>query len=433
MHKRLTTEEFIERANKVHNNKFDYSNVRYVNMKTHVNIVCPKHGDFEVTPSNHLAGKDCPNCAKETRKHYWQNLTDEEKKIHGEKVKNGYQNMSKEDYNKMIENKSKSRLKWLNSLSDEEKAEYYKKILDGQRNPEDGIPFSQKMKRVWANRSEDDKKELFDKVKECWENKSEEELLEHKNKISKTWKSKSEEELEEIISKTRETWSNKSEEEVEEYKLKMKQIWDNKSDEEKILRNEKISKTWKNKTSEELDIKRKKFQETWKNKSEEELEEFIETMRSVRINKSDDELKAWNDNILESKRKNGSFNKSEPEEIMFKELVKIFGEDDIIRQYKEVRYPFACDFYIKSLDLFIELNASWTHGKHWFDKNNDKDVKKLELWKKKSDKSDFYKNAVTVWSEKDLEKKSYLEKLEHKVFWDNDLKDFCNWIENIDY
>ena len=26
------------------------------------------------------------------------------------------------------------------------------------------------------------------------------------------------------------------------------------------------------------------------------------------------------------------------------------------------RYPFACDFYISSLDLFIECNYHWTHG-----------------------------------------------------------------------
>ena len=35
---------------------------------------------------------------------------------------------------------------------------------------------------------------------------------------------------------------------------------------------------------------------------------------------------------------------------------------DVITQYKDDRYPFACDFYIPSLDLFIECNYHWTHG-----------------------------------------------------------------------
>ena len=39
--KKLTTEEFIEKANKIHNNKYDYSQVKYVNSRTKVCITCP--------------------------------------------------------------------------------------------------------------------------------------------------------------------------------------------------------------------------------------------------------------------------------------------------------------------------------------------------------------------------------------------------------
>ena len=58
----MNTEEFINKANKVHNGKYDYSKVEYVNAKTKVCIMCPKHGEFWQTPDDHLRGKGCPKC-----------------------------------------------------------------------------------------------------------------------------------------------------------------------------------------------------------------------------------------------------------------------------------------------------------------------------------------------------------------------------------
>lgn len=59
-----TTEEFIEKARKVHGDKYDYSKVEYVNINTKVCIICPEHGEFWQFPSNHLMGAKCPTCAK---------------------------------------------------------------------------------------------------------------------------------------------------------------------------------------------------------------------------------------------------------------------------------------------------------------------------------------------------------------------------------
>ena len=39
----LTTQEFINRAERVHNNKYNYSLVEYENSKTKVKIICDKH------------------------------------------------------------------------------------------------------------------------------------------------------------------------------------------------------------------------------------------------------------------------------------------------------------------------------------------------------------------------------------------------------
>ena len=52
--RKLTKEDFIERAKLFHNNKYDYSLVEYKNARTKIKIICPIHGIFEQTPDNHL-------------------------------------------------------------------------------------------------------------------------------------------------------------------------------------------------------------------------------------------------------------------------------------------------------------------------------------------------------------------------------------------
>ena len=61
--KKLTAEEFIIKAIKVHNNNFIYNKVKYINSRTKVTITCPIHGDFEQLPSGHLNGYGCPGCS----------------------------------------------------------------------------------------------------------------------------------------------------------------------------------------------------------------------------------------------------------------------------------------------------------------------------------------------------------------------------------
>ena len=58
----LTTEKFIEKAKKIHGNKYDYSKVKYIDSKTKVCIICSKHGEFWMTPSNHLNYQGCKKC-----------------------------------------------------------------------------------------------------------------------------------------------------------------------------------------------------------------------------------------------------------------------------------------------------------------------------------------------------------------------------------
>ena len=53
---------FIAKARTVHNNKYDYSLVEYVNAHKKVKILCPEHGVFEQNANNHLNGQGCPVC-----------------------------------------------------------------------------------------------------------------------------------------------------------------------------------------------------------------------------------------------------------------------------------------------------------------------------------------------------------------------------------
>ena len=81
---RLTTEEFITRANKIQGNKYDYSKVEYVDYMTKVCIICPEHGEFWQTPNKHLLGQGCPKCGN-TKKLTLTEFIERSRKIHGDK------------------------------------------------------------------------------------------------------------------------------------------------------------------------------------------------------------------------------------------------------------------------------------------------------------------------------------------------------------
>jgi hypothetical protein len=62
MGKKITVESFIDRANKIHNNKYQYNNICFSVGADKINITCPKHGSFEQRVYDHLGGSGCPRC-----------------------------------------------------------------------------------------------------------------------------------------------------------------------------------------------------------------------------------------------------------------------------------------------------------------------------------------------------------------------------------
>ena len=67
--KTLPLNEFIIKAFLVHGDKYDYSKVEYVNAKTKVCIMCPKHGEFWQKPNDHISlSHGCPKCGHQMSK-----------------------------------------------------------------------------------------------------------------------------------------------------------------------------------------------------------------------------------------------------------------------------------------------------------------------------------------------------------------------------
>ena len=124
---------------------------------------------------------------------------------------------------------------------------------------------------------------------------------------------------------------------------------------------------------------------------------------------------------VEAKRQSGTFFTSSVEEY-------VKGFDDFESQYNnDSRYPYLCDFYDKDRDLFIEVNASWTHGYHWYDAENDVDT--CKKWKVKSKKSEYYANALEVFTKRDVEKRetALVNSLNYVTLWDSDGMDADLW------
>lgn len=106
----------------------------------------------------------------------------------------------------------------------------------------------------------------------------------------------------------------------------------------------------------------------------------------------------------ETLRRNHTFNTSKIEETIYENLIDIYGKNDISREYKDkYRYPYRCDFYIKSLDLFIEVQGYYTHGKEPYNPNS---IKHQILVQKYKERYGPNCQAITIWTIKDVEKRN---------------------------
>lgn len=143
-----------------------------------------------------------------------------------------------------------------------------------------------------------------------------------------------------------------------------------------------------------------------------------------------------NEKIFNTKRKNNSFNKSKEEDKIYELLIQKYP--DTIRQHKSDLYPFYCDFYIPELDLYIEYQKNWMHGKEpYIGTDEQKEI--IKLWEEKSNEINFkgelkrgYYIAINTWTIRDTLKRETAKK--NNLNWIEffNMNEFMDWYKNID-
>ena len=158
--KSKTTEELIIQFNKIHDFRYDYTNVVYSGNKTNIEIICPIHGPFPQTPSNHLNGKGCSKCSgklisntqefidianiRHDFKYDYSNVNYINTKtkveiicpIHGPFPQTPNKHLGGHGCSKCVSSTSKPEVLWLNSLNlpdDKEHRSVYVKVKDRKR------------------------------------------------------------------------------------------------------------------------------------------------------------------------------------------------------------------------------------------------------------------------------------------------------------
>lgn len=175
----------------------------------------------------------------------------------------------------------------------------------------------------------------------------------------------------------------------------------------------KKSKTMIDKSPEEKAQIYKKYKATMDNQSPEFKTDYIKRRELTKKLYTDEKKQHRVDTMNNTKRKNNSFNSSKPQEELKQHLISKYGIDNIICEYSDIRYPFNCDFYILSEDVFIELNQHFTHGSHPFNFSSAQDLEALNELKNKPQeyinkegklKSSLYSRYIDVWTRRDPNK-----------------------------
>lgn len=184
----------------------------------------------------------------------------------------------------------------------------------------------------------------------------------------------------------------------------------------------------KRNTEEYLSNLSKANKEKW---TEELREKHSEIAVNIQSKMTPEQYHQRNIKRHETAKKNGSyFGPSQMEKEIYDLLYQIYPEVKTEYTDKE-RYPFACDFYIPKIDLFIECQGTWTHGTEPYDGKN-----LPEMWRVRSQTSEYYQNAIRVFTISDPEKRRIAKsnKLNYLELWSvptlDQLKQNIDWALN---
>lgn len=131
----------------------------------------------------------------------------------------------------------------------------------------------------------------------------------------------------------------------------------------------------------------------------------------------------------QTRKRNGTYVISSAEQRVYKALLNKYPSDDVITQYCDERYPYKCDFYIKSKDLFIEINLHPSHGEHPFDVSSETDLllkQRLEL-----DGTKWSNMILYTWAGLDVKKQAIAKEnnLNYKAIYASDFDNFIKELE----
>lgn len=365
---KFTTKDFIRRAEQVHGQRYDYSQTEYTRSRDKVKIICRKHGVFEQRASSHLDGCGCPRCQAE-----W---SDEHKANHAASARKS-RGMTTEEWIR--------RARFVHG----DKYDYSQTVYVNERTDVIIIclkhgPFMQK---------------ADSHIRGCGcakcGNESENHIGVH------SWS-------DEQRAKTAATC-------LERYGAERYMDSDEGRQKDATIRQGPLFRT-KMHDIISSDAVQDKTKST--------------CMRRYGVPFAMN-LPETVDKVLDTKARNHTFHTSQPEEMMYQLLCNKFGPEDVKRQYKTDVYPFRCDFYVISLDLYLELNAGWFHGYQWFDVNDSKCKDLLERWQRGFENGHLlYRDAIHTWTVRDVKKRetAIRNKLNYLVFWKNDLSDFKDWL-----
>lgn len=366
-----TKDEFVKKARNVHGLKYDYAFVEYVNAKTKVKIICPVHGVFEQTPDKHVNGScGCPDCAGnkslDSDGFIWKAMS-----IHGDKY--GYERVDYQGNRVPVT------------------------IMCPIHGPFSQLPYNHLQGRGCAKCADNvklSKDEFIERARAVHGDKYGYKHVEyHGNRTVVTITCSVHGPFRQVAGSHLAGCGCPAcsyEERVAE------------RDSQAIY--EKSVKTC---------LERYGVGNPMLIPGMKERHQSIVASRKVR-ERSD-----------RTKLLHGTFNTSKPEDVLYDMLVGTFGSDDVSRHYRSSAYPFRCDYYVRSRDLYIELNAHWSHGGHWYGPD---DVSVVDAWRSKGR---FYANAADTFSVRDVRKREVarVAGLNYVVFWRSDLSDAVGWFD----
>lgn len=164
----------------------------------------------------------------------------------------------------------------------------------------------------------------------------------------------------------------------------------------------------------------------WKNK--EVRKKCLESFKKSTGYNSPIQMPGIAQKVFEIRKKNGTTNTSKPEEYIYNILKEVFEE--VERQYTDDRYPWHCDFYIPSQDLYIEYQGFQGHGGHPYNENDEEDVAIVKEWQDRYDEGNhpLYKSMIDTWTKSDVQKRNWAK--EHNLRWCEffNVKEFDFWL-----